>query len=662
MPSTPCLYRRPSGVYAVRIVVPKRLRDLVGRGEIHASTGLRDWNAAKIAALKIQLHWRERLMSLDLETLAKGSPLLLGEGTIPVLEAARATGLHVGSLLGEMLNAQAPVFVQAQAWKGWEVADLSAIDVDYDGTFIFNDVKAQGDRQHLTGAVRVYDSAAVIGGLIADGKASSSLFLLSGRAAFFTDEEQELSVGAALVPKSVIEGIRARLAGSMPAPTPPALASTAPTPAAAPPRTTEGAPVSDGSVIVHDPITARHGKKRFSELFETYRSDRDWSADNARRMATEARLFIDLMGDPALAEIDKELILTFGRRLGGLPTDTYLYKRKFKTESLHELIEIAERENLPRKEGQTVKGHIGRLSEILKYGADNHMLRFNPAADYKRGRGKAVMQRAQDERQVFSADELGVIFSQDWFRKGAGDFQESGWTTWRPHYYWLPLLGLLTGARLNELSQLYLDDIVQSASDSAIWYIDFNLSQPDKVDADEPDSASDKTFKTVNALRVVPIHDKLVQLGLPEYVAALRQQGHTRLFPELTRDSIKGYGKPAGAWFNERFLGRKLKIERNGKRTFHSLRHCFLTAAERLDLTERVMAQLAGHQRGTTQSATRYAKDRSAEELRPIVDRLSYPCLSAVARFQIKPALKALECSKKHKKAVARGRQAPRQP
>ena len=74
-----CLYRRSSGVYAVRIVVPKRLRELVGRGEIHTSTGLRDWNAAKLAALRIQIHWRELLMALDREKLSDGSPLLLGE-------------------------------------------------------------------------------------------------------------------------------------------------------------------------------------------------------------------------------------------------------------------------------------------------------------------------------------------------------------------------------------------------------------------------------------------------------------------------------------------------------------------------------------------------------------------------------------------------------
>lgn len=659
MPSSPCLYRRPSGVYAVRIVVPKRLRELVGRGEIHASTGLRDWNAAKLAALKIQLHWRERLMTLDVEQLITGSPLLLGDGVIPIQEAARATGLSVGSLLGEMLNAQVPICVQARNWKGWQVPDLDAIDVDHDDLFILNDVKAQGHRHTQSGVVRVHDTSAAIGSLIADGKASASLFLLSGRGAFFTDNEQQFSIAACLAPKSAIEGIRARLAGSIPTPTP-----TVPTPAIAPavaPAVASATPAAEGSVIVLDPITAKHGKKLFSQLFETYRSDRRWGEDQFRRMTTEAGLFKDLMGDPKLGDIEKETILEYAERLGKLPTNIYQSKRKYGTDSLPRLIDIAERENLARKTEKTIKGHIGRLSEILNYGATNHMLRFNPAADYKRGRGRGEMQRAQDERDVFNPEELNLIFSQDWFQNGTGKFSERNWTFWRPHYYWLPLLGLLTGARLNELSQLYLDDILQSDNDPAVWYIDFNLNKPDKIDADDPDPNSDesdpdrdKSLKTVNAIRVVPLHDTIVQLGFAEYVAALRKGGHTRLFPELKHDKVKGYGKPAGSWFNERFLGRKLGIVRNGKKTFHSLRHCFLSATERLELTERVMAQLAGHQRGTTQSGTRYVKDRSADELKPIVNRLNYPCLSGVAPFQIKPALKALECAKRHKEAVAR--------
>jgi len=126
------------------------------------------------------------------------------------------------------------------------------------------------------------------------------------------------------------------------------------------------------------------------------------------------------------------------------------------------------------------------------------------------------------------------------------------------------LLALTTGGRLNELAQLYLDDVRQS--ENGTWYLDFNLDGADKLDADDSDLGPDKSLKTVNSIRVVPLHALIVNAGLPNYVNALREAGHDRLFPELKRDAIKGYGKPAGSWFNERFLGRRLRIERNGKK------------------------------------------------------------------------------------------------
>jgi len=128
--------------------------------------------------------------------------------------------------------------------------------------------------------------------------------------------------------------------------------------------------------------------------------------------------------------------------------------------------------------------------------------------------------------------------------------------------------------------------------------------------------------------------------------------GYVRLFPELKRDDVKGYGKPAGSWFNERFLGRQLGIERNGRKTFHSLRHNFITAVERLDLPERVMAQLAGHERGRTQSGTRYAKDRGAADLMPIIERLEFSCLEQVACFDVQAGLRAVKIAEKRKTMV----------
>jgi integrase len=645
MTGVSCLYRRPSGIYAVRLVVPVRLRLSVGRGEIHVSTGLRDWNAAKLAALKIQSYWREKFMTLDIEKLTAASPLLTGEGLIPISEAAKVIGLSGVSLLGELLNERAEIFTQAQHWQGWRVADIYSIERDFDGTFVLNDVEEQGARETLAGAVRPFDSPATIATLLTDGKAASSIYRLPGHGAFWTDDEIELPLSAWMAPKNVIERIRVRLAsGVPPAPRKPAVA---------PPT-----PVS-GGVVVLDAMTAKHGHKRFSELFDLYRNHKTWSEDQKRRMATEAGLFIELMDDPQLSEIEVETIHEYARRLSRLPNDIYLARRRFKVEPLRELMEIAERQSLPRKGQTTIRGHVGRIAEILNYGVKPAgMLRVNPAAGFKRDFGFSKKARAQDERDPFTSEELALIFSQGWFASGAGAFSAKGWTYWRPHYFWLPLLALTTGGRLNELAQLYLDDVRQSEKDGAVWYIDFNLNEPDKVDADEGDYEPDKSLKTINAVRVVPLPDSVIQAGLPEYVAALKKAGHVRLFPELKRDRVKGYGKPAGSWFNERFLGERLGIERNGRKTFHSLRHNFATVVERLDIPERVMAQLLGHERGRTQGATRYAKDRNAVELKPVIDRLEFDCFAGVGKFDVSAAMKALKCAGRFKAAVARGREA----
>ncbi|MDP1928424.1 MAG: hypothetical protein Q8K62_07930 [Thiobacillus sp.] len=142
-------------------------------------------------------------MALDLEKLSTGSPLLLGEGLIPIDEAARAIGLTSGSLLGEMLNDRTPIYVQAQAWQGWQVPDLAAIERDYNESgFVLNDVEAQGDKQTLSGTARIYDSSAAIAKLIADGKTLETTFRLSGDAGFFCDDEQTITVAGCFAQKN----------------------------------------------------------------------------------------------------------------------------------------------------------------------------------------------------------------------------------------------------------------------------------------------------------------------------------------------------------------------------------------------------------------------------------------------------------------------------
>lgn len=631
------LYRRTSGIYAVRIVVPHRLRHLVGRTEVHASTGLRERNAATLAGLQILLAWRQRFMELDRSKLETPSPLLLSDGMIALRDAAPLIGIPLPALLSELLNDRAPLYVQLQGWQGWWVSDLDAIDRDEAGAFIMNAVEAYGEQRILSGLMaRLYDGATTIGGLIADSTASISLLIISDKSAFFLADEQQVTAASLFAQKPVIERIRARLAALLP-------------------PATEKSPLPHGShtlnnagPIIFDPITAKHGKKRFSQLFKIYRDDRKWKIDHADRMEKEARLFCELMNDPELGDIEVDTIHDFGRRLAELPSDIYQSRRRLKVDTLDELILKAREHNLKLKKDSTIKRHVGHISEIFNYGVKKHLVRFNPAADYKRGRDFKKKGSPQADRERFNPEELTMIFTHGWFPIGSSP--KSSVKHWRSHYYWLPLMGLLSGGRINELSQLYLDDVVMT--ESGVWYFDFNLNQPDKIDADAQED--DKSLKTVNAIRVVPMHDVLVALGLPEYVVALRGAGYSRLFPELRHDRLKGYGKPAGSWFNERFLGKKLGIERNGKKVFHSFRHNFSTALERADVSEGVRAMLAGHQRGDTESGTRYSKDRSADELKPSIDLLDFPALKSIAPFNIAAGLRSVRTALLIKKANSR--------
>ena len=188
MSGSTCLDRRSSGIYAIRLVVPSRLRAIVGRNEIHSSTGLRDSNAAKLAGSRILLHWRERFMDLDTHGAAP-NPLLVGEGLIRITEAARAIGIPLRMLLGELSNDRAPIYAHAKNWKGWHVAGLDENDRDHDGTFVWNDVEKKGTLQTHSGPLRCHDSTGAIGGLLESDTFAESVFLHSGNVAFFIEPD-----------------------------------------------------------------------------------------------------------------------------------------------------------------------------------------------------------------------------------------------------------------------------------------------------------------------------------------------------------------------------------------------------------------------------------------------------------------------------------------
>lgn len=134
-------------------------------------------------------------------------------------------------------------------------------------------------------------------------------------------------------------------------------------------------------------------------------------------------------------------------------------------------------------------------------------------------------------RDAFSSDQLKAILHEL-------ELNERGLIN-KEYQKWGPLIAIYTGARLNEISQLQLDDIREQ---DGIWCFDFN------------DEGEAKKLKTTTSRRMVPVHRRLLELGLLSYTEQLRASKQPRFFHELTYNAKEGYGRNLGRWVNEKFL------------------------------------------------------------------------------------------------------------
>lgn len=145
---------------------------------------------------------------------------------------------------------------------------------------------------------------------------------------------------------------------------------------------------------------------------------------------------------------------------------------------------------------------------------------------------KKDVRRHGEARQRYDDDELRALFETPMF---TGCFSSKrrarpGRAIIKDADYWVPLILMFTGARREEICQLYLADVIQV---DGIWCFKIH------------DEEADQQTKNESSKRVVPIHETLIKLGLLDRVARLRKiaaarpedRDAQRLFPELKGDA-----------------------------------------------------------------------------------------------------------------------------
>jgi integrase len=156
--------------------------------------------------------------------------------------------------------------------------------------------------------------------------------------------------------------------------------------------------------------------------------------------------------------------------------------------------------------------------------------------------------------------------------------------------FWLPLLALYTGARMNELAQLHPDDVMEET------YLDpEGRSLVAWVVRIEQSKARGQRVKTEGSERRIPVHADLIASGFIDYAKA--QQGRVRLFPDLKGGEKDGRISGAwGQWFSE-YLRTKCGVT-DERMTFHSFRHTFKHCARQSLIPPDVNNALTGHETG----------------------------------------------------------------
>ena len=159
------------------------------------------------------------------------------------------------------------------------------------------------------------------------------------------------------------------------------------------------------------------------------------------------------------------------------------------------------------------------------------------------------------------------------------------WAKDLPHRWWGPILGLYTGARVNEIAQLYLDDVrqVDGVWGLFVWKKDRN-----------------QKVKTKSSIRFIPLAEPVLDAGFLEFVEDMRKTGHPRLFPHLPAGTRKD-GKPNGLGYG-RQLSRQFSvylkqfgIEKGT--AFHAFRHTMSTALAEAKVPATTIALITGHAR-----------------------------------------------------------------
>ena len=230
---------------------------------------------------------------------------------------------------------------------------------------------------------------------------------------------------------------------------------------------------------------------RFLHLMTT---GEGWRGQTLAQNQTTYRLFLECCGDHPVSHYQRKDFAKFYDLLRDLPA-LYSKKREWAGCSLAEIVERTKSADHPRLAMKTIKRHFSALGRLFTYlKRRGEYAGENPAHGFEfPSKG-----RARDRRKMWEGEALKKLFASPVWTGCLAEGRRSvtGSQIIKDEKYWLPILGLFHGNRLEEFAQLRRSDV---RCERDIWFLDINAEDT-------------KQIKNEQSKRRVPIHPRVREL------------------------------------------------------------------------------------------------------------------------------------------------------
>ncbi len=308
----------------------------------------------------------------------------------------------------------------------------------------------------------------------------------------------------------------------------------------------------------------------FKEVWDEYqeavrRREPDRAEQRLRDYASSVNKFLKMYPEIGIGSFTKRDIAKFRNVLEQLPSRP---KQAIADLCFDEQIAKVKELGLKVTALASVRKQMQAISAVFAYAVQQDYIQINPV----HGSTADIKKPVAAEDKHYSESEVQAIFGSKLFHESykpqKADYGQA--------HYWLPLMLYYSGARAEELAQVYVADIK------------LDDEVPHFVITDEREDQSTKTGKR----RKVPIHSHLFDLGLADYVRSLDANG--RLFPKMSKPKTGKYHNGVSKWLGK-FISDELSIDFKGRKPLHAFRHTFITNCRMLDVRIDVQREITGH-------------------------------------------------------------------